>query len=74
MYPLLRHAVVRFEVSGTVRGVIPEKAHVVYRLDGGAPVEHECRVVKDKDGKEVKREKFSWTYQAEPRFICAKRP
>ena len=27
-----------------------------------------------KDGKEVKREKFSWTYQAEPRFVCAKKP
>ncbi|MDQ7906405.1 VanW family protein [Phytohabitans sp. ZYX-F-186] len=27
-----------------------------------------------KDGKETKREKFSWTYQAEPRFICAKPP
>jgi vancomycin resistance protein YoaR len=27
-----------------------------------------------KGGKEVKREKFSWTYQAEPRFICAKQP
>ncbi|GLI03737.1 VanW family protein [Phytohabitans aurantiacus] len=27
-----------------------------------------------KGGKEVKREKFSWTYQAEPRFICAKKP
>ncbi len=29
------------------------------------------RVIK-KDGKVVKREKFTWTYQAEPRFICAK--
>ncbi|BCB91653.1 VanW family protein [Phytohabitans suffuscus] len=27
-----------------------------------------------KDGKETKREKFSWTYQAEPRFICGKAP
>ncbi|GAA4173169.1 VanW family protein [Phytohabitans flavus] len=27
-----------------------------------------------KGGKEVKREKFSWTYQAEPRFVCAKAP
>lgn len=27
-----------------------------------------------KDGKETKREKFSWTYQAEPRFVCAKPP
>jgi hypothetical protein len=27
-----------------------------------------------KDGKEVKREKFSWTYEAEPKFICAKKP
>ncbi|MGN9906931.1 VanW family protein [Phytohabitans sp. LJ34] len=27
-----------------------------------------------KDGKETKREKFSWTYQAEPRFICDKAP
>jgi vancomycin resistance protein YoaR len=25
-----------------------------------------------KGGKETKREKFSWTYQPEPRFICAK--
>ncbi|MCZ7417976.1 VanW family protein [Verrucosispora sp. WMMA2121] len=31
------------------------------------------RVIK-KDGKVVKREKFSWTYSAEPRFICAKKP
>ncbi|GIJ78142.1 Vancomycin resistance protein YoaR, contains peptidoglycan-binding and VanW domains [Micromonospora phaseoli] len=31
------------------------------------------RVIK-KDGKTVKREKFSWTYSAEPRFICAKAP
>ncbi|MEH1130581.1 hypothetical protein [Micromonospora sp. CPCC 206061] len=23
-----------------------------------------------KGGKEIKREKFSWTYQAEPRYIC----
>jgi vancomycin resistance protein YoaR len=27
-----------------------------------------------KGGKETKREKFSWTYQAEPRFICARPP
>lgn len=27
-----------------------------------------------KDGKETKREKFSWTYQPEPRFVCAKPP
>ncbi|MFI7021091.1 VanW family protein [Micromonospora sp. NPDC049900] len=31
------------------------------------------RVIK-KDGKVVKREKFTWTYSAEPRFICAKEP
>ena len=27
-----------------------------------------------KDGKEVKREKFTWRYDPEPRFICAKEP
>lgn len=27
-----------------------------------------------KDGKEVKREKFTWTYEPEPRFICGKKP
>ncbi|MEU6022572.1 VanW family protein [Micromonospora sp. NPDC047134] len=31
------------------------------------------RVIK-KDGKVVKREKFTWTYDAEPRFICAREP
>ncbi|WBB73984.1 VanW family protein [Micromonospora sp. WMMD1128] len=31
------------------------------------------RVIK-KDGKVIKREKFSWRYDAEPRFICAKDP
>lgn len=31
------------------------------------------RVIK-KDGKVVKREKFSWRYDAEPRFICAPEP
>ncbi|MEV4481325.1 VanW family protein [Micromonospora coxensis] len=31
------------------------------------------RVIK-KDGQVVKREKFSWTYDAEPRFICAPEP
>ena len=31
------------------------------------------RVIK-KDGKVVKREKFSWTYDAEPRFICGPEP
>jgi vancomycin resistance protein YoaR len=31
------------------------------------------RVIR-KDGKEVKREKFSWRYDPEPRFICAKEP
>ncbi len=25
-----------------------------------------------KDGKEIKREKFSWRYEAEPRYICGK--
>ncbi|WP_307812803.1 VanW family protein [Micromonospora coerulea] len=27
-----------------------------------------------KNGKVIKREKFSWTYQAEPRFICGPKP
>lgn len=27
-----------------------------------------------KDGKEQKREKFSWRYDAEPRYVCAKKP
>jgi vancomycin resistance protein YoaR len=27
-----------------------------------------------KDGKETKREKFSWRYDAEPRYLCAKKP
>ncbi len=40
-----------FEVAGTVSGVVPDKAHVVYRLDGGSLVEHECRVARDKEGK-----------------------
>ncbi|MGC4895177.1 VanW family protein [Micromonospora sp. DT31] len=31
------------------------------------------RVIK-KDGKVIKREKFSWRYDAEPRFICAPEP
>ncbi|WP_446211822.1 VanW family protein [Micromonospora sp. IBSANI012] len=31
------------------------------------------RVIK-KDGKVVKREKFSWTYDPEPRFICGPEP
>ncbi|MER7166380.1 VanW family protein [Micromonospora sp. NPDC000207] len=31
------------------------------------------RVIK-KDGKVVKREKFSWRYDAEPRFICGRNP
>ncbi|QLQ38402.1 VanW family protein [Micromonospora robiginosa] len=31
------------------------------------------RVIK-KDGKVIKREKFSWRYDAEPRFICAPDP
>ncbi|WP_172894156.1 VanW family protein [Micromonospora purpureochromogenes] len=31
------------------------------------------RVIK-KDGKVVKQEKFSWTYDAEPRFICGPEP
>ncbi|MEU4641062.1 VanW family protein [Micromonospora sp. NPDC023814] len=31
------------------------------------------RVIK-KDGKVVKREKFTWRYDAEPRFICAREP
>ncbi|TDB69848.1 vanomycin resistance protein VanB [Micromonospora sp. KC723] len=31
------------------------------------------RVIK-RDGKVIKREKFSWTYDAEPRFICGPEP
>ncbi|MEU8299087.1 VanW family protein [Micromonospora sp. NPDC048909] len=31
------------------------------------------RVIR-KDGKVVKREKFSWRYDAEPRYICAREP
>ncbi|TDC42307.1 vanomycin resistance protein VanB [Micromonospora sp. KC213] len=31
------------------------------------------RVIK-KDGKVVKRERFTWTYDAEPRFICGPKP
>jgi vancomycin resistance protein YoaR len=27
-----------------------------------------------KDGKELKREKFTWRYDAEPRYLCAKNP
>jgi vancomycin resistance protein YoaR len=27
-----------------------------------------------KDGREIKREKFSWRYDPEPRFICGKKP
>lgn len=27
-----------------------------------------------KDGREVKREKFSWTYGAEPKYTCEKAP
>lgn len=27
-----------------------------------------------KDGKEVKREKFTWRYDPEPRYLCAKKP
>ena len=40
-----------FEVRGRLSGVIPDKAVVVYRLDGGGQVEHECKVVKGKDHK-----------------------
>ena len=39
-----------FEVRARLRGVIPDKAYVVYRLDGGGPVEHECKVVKGAPG------------------------
>jgi vancomycin resistance protein YoaR len=31
------------------------------------------RVIR-KDGKQVKREKFTWRYDPEPRFICGKKP
>jgi vancomycin resistance protein YoaR len=27
-----------------------------------------------KDGRELRREKFSWTYRAEPRYVCGGRP
>jgi vancomycin resistance protein YoaR len=27
-----------------------------------------------KDGKEIKREKFSWRYDAEPKYVCGKPP
>lgn len=27
-----------------------------------------------KDGKELRREKFTWTYRAEPRYICGEQP
>ena len=40
-----------FEVRGRLSGVIPDKAFVVYRLDGGGQVEQECKVVKGKDPK-----------------------
>ncbi len=35
-----------FEVKGILSGVIPEKAVIVYRIDGSAAVEQECRVVR----------------------------
>ena len=40
-----------FEVRGRVRGVVPDKATVVYRVDGGGQEKHECPIVRDKDGK-----------------------
>ena len=39
-----------FEVRGRLHGVIPDKAYVVYRLDGGGQVEHECKVMKGTPG------------------------
>ena len=42
---------------------------------GGLPgfTQDAWRVIR-KDGKEVKREKFTWKYDPEPRFICGKEP
>jgi hypothetical protein len=39
-----------FEVKGTLSGVIPDKAFVVYRVDDSSAVEHECKVVKSGAG------------------------
>jgi hypothetical protein len=38
-----------FEVRGRLRGVIPDKAVVIYRVDGGGRVEYECQVNKGAD-------------------------
>ncbi len=42
---------------------------------GGLPgfTQDAWRVIR-KDGKEVKREKFTWKYDPEPKFICGKEP
>jgi vancomycin resistance protein YoaR len=42
---------------------------------GGLPgfTQDAWRIIR-KDGKEVKREKFTWKYDPEPRFICGKEP
>ncbi|SCG51582.1 VanW family protein [Micromonospora inositola] len=41
---------------------------------GSAGFAQDAYRVITKDGKVIKREKFSWTYQAEPRFICGPKP
>src|SRR5262245_43763536 len=41
-----------FEVRGRVRGVIPEKAIIVYRQDGSAEMKKEALIDREKDGKE----------------------
>src|SRR5947207_1739376 len=39
-----------FEAKGIVRGVIPEKATVVYRFEGASPLETSSEIVPGKDG------------------------
>src|SRR5206468_296198 len=36
-----------YEVKGRVRGVIPEKASIVYRLEGSTPIEQVMPIVPD---------------------------
>ncbi len=38
-----------YEVTGMVRGIIPERAVVVYRVDGAAPVEHSAPLTPSED-------------------------
>src|SRR5581483_10141990 len=38
-----------FELRGRIKGFIPEKANVVFRLDGSSPEVHEVRLTKEKD-------------------------